>query len=95
MNTSRNAECITEPAKGAHDVSLQVLQNLSLALAGSLAYMVVLVAYIKGSLGLTLDVHHEAVLTFWCFIIWLVFTILEGFDKRSPRSHINYLRGQL
>ena len=95
MNTSRNAECTPEHPKGSHDVSLQVLQNLALALVGSLAYMVVLVTYVKGSLGLTLDVHHEAVLTFWCFIIWLMFTVLEWFDKRSPRSHVKYLRGQV
>lgn len=64
--------------------SLDMLHNLVLALVGSLIYMVVTTAYIKGNQGLTLDLHHEAVLGFWCLLIFVIFSILELSCKRHP-----------
>ena len=64
--------------------SLCILENIMLALLGSLLYMLSITIYIKGHLGLTLDVHHEIILTLWVCLILLLFFILEAFEKRTP-----------
>lgn len=72
-------------------VSLQVLHNIALSLVASTFYMMVLVAYIKGTYKLTLIVQDELVLTFWGIIIYVIFSSLEMYNARSPYVHFKWL----
>lgn len=63
--------------------SQKILENFVLALVASLLYMIALVGYVKGTLGLTLDVHHELVISLWAFIILILFIMLEKYDRRG------------
>ena len=70
---------------------LSVLQNITYALVGSLIYILAVVMYVGYTFKLTIYANQNIVLVFWGIVIWVLFTILELSDKRTPKDHVKWL----